>query len=159
MQRMIPIAAVLAISCVSGLTSVTAAHNAECEERLREAPIETVSPPDGWTWDTLAWSYGLWTGSVTYSDEDSYDLATLSITCSQDAAADMVRKREVRDALDPSPAIPVIPIGDEVDAFLHADRPQIVWRKGDAIASLNIDGQADYAAFEEFATAINEALP
>ena len=159
MQRMIVMAAALAVCTSAGLSSVATAHDVECVENLRQAPIETVSPPEGWAWDTLSWNYGLWSGSVTISDEDSYELATITIFCSEDPAADMARQREVRDALSQSPSLMVIAIGDESDAFRSSGRPQIVWRKGDVLASLNIDGQADYAAFEAFATAINEALP
>jgi hypothetical protein len=155
---MIPVAAAVGLSCAWGVSSATAVEDVDCVEHLRQAPIETVTPPDGWTWNTLAWNYGLWTGSVAHEDEDSYSLATLTIACADDAAADMARQQEVRDALEASARMAVVPIGDATDAFRDADRPQIVWRQGAAIASLNIDAQADYAAFEEFASAINESL-
>ena len=159
MRRTISVIA-MATATVCGSTISVSAHNVECDQRLRAAPVETVAVPTGWDWDRLEWNaLGIWAGSLGDADEDSFEYANLFAQCSDDATATMARQREVRDAVGDVETITVVPIGDETNAYREGGLSYIVWRKGDVMASMVLSEGADYGAIEEFASAVNELLP
>jgi hypothetical protein len=159
-SRVIGGALIAAVALSVGAVGGTLAQDADCELSLRDAPIETVAVPEGWEWDSLEWlALGLWNGSLSLADEDSYGYSSFLISCAPDAAGTFARQDAVREALGLVSKITVVPVGDETVAYRSEERPVIAWRHGDIIATLSISEEAEYGDFEAFANAIDALLP
>jgi len=135
--RVVTGAVVATIALSVGAVGGTFAQDTDCELALRDAPIETVAVPQGWQWDSLEWlALGLWNGSLSLADEDSYGYSSFLITCTPDSAGTFARQHEIRQALGLFTTITVAPIGDQTFAYRSEERPVITWRHGDIIATL-----------------------
>ena len=158
--RVVTCAMAATIALSVGAVGGTFAQDTECELGLRDAPIETVAVPRGWQWDSLDWlALGVWNGSLSLADEDSYGYSSFLITCAPDAAGTFARQDEIREALGLLSKTTVVPIGDQTFAYRSEERPVITWRHGDIIATVSISEEAEYGDFEAFALAIDALLP
>jgi hypothetical protein len=152
----------IAIFVVMGLSLVTAgpasAHEDACELRLREAPLETVELPDGWSWDFFTLERH---GAPSF--EASIDAAgfavNLELSCVSDPEGLFIRLEELRQIAD-NDKIGVVEIGDEALAAREfSDFPTIRWRHEDIVGQLRASDGVDYGDLEVFAQRVDRLLP
>lgn len=86
---------------------------ATCESRLLNVPLEDVTPPEGYTWDSLNPPVrGWWTGTIDLQSDGVDPTMYLTVGCAPDGAALLARIAEVESALGLSDKIAVVEIGD-----------------------------------------------
>ena len=153
---------IVAMSLGLGMMAVAApgvsSHDAECELRLRDAPIEAVTLPVGWEWDFFRLEqHGA--PSFQASIDASGRAVNLELSCISDPEALFDRLEELR-VVAGNDKLSVIEIGDESMATREfSDFPTIRWRHGDIIGLVRGDDDVDYGDMEAFAVGVDERLP
>ena len=148
----------LVLGAIFSTTSEVVSHDAACELRLREAPIETVTLPAGWEWDFFTLEQH---GAPSFhASIDAGGFAVnLELSCVSDSEGLFDRLEELRVVAD-NDKLGVVAIGDESTATREfSDFPTIRWRHGDIIGLARGCDEVDYGDLEEFALSVDALLP
>ncbi len=151
----------VAVACIVALGLMAAGpvsgHDVACESRLREAPVETATLPDGWQWDFFTLErYGA--PSFQAAIDAGGFAVNLELACVSDAEGLFDRLEDLREAAGNS-KIGVEPVGDEsMAAREFEDFPTIRWRHDDIVGTLRAFDEVEFGAMEDFTQAVDELL-
>ena len=156
--RRLTVAVLVVLGASLAGPAVVTGHDAACEVRLREAPIETAPLPDGWDWDFFTLErYGA--PSFQASIDAGGFAVNLELACVSDPEGLFIRLEELREVAD-NDKIGVVQIGDEAMATREfSDFPTIRWRHDDIVGLVRACDEVDYGDLEDFAQDVDALLP
>jgi hypothetical protein len=136
-----------------------AAHDESCLLELRDAPIEDVSPPPGWTWREVVIASDGWRGRVEWSGGD-LRAASFAISCVVDPAGLFERRALIRRSVWFEELEVENVIGDETAAWRSSwtATTHLEWRSGSTVGEMVGEWNASVGELAAMAVAFEAAV-